>query len=896
MTETRPSDLVILKIFSGVQAGVEVSLVAGEYNLGSGAEDDIQLVDVSLKASHARLRVAPGKIEIAGSAGNLRTAAGVTAGPDDPWREIEPLDIVTVGTTRFALGYPTSQWATIAEAELDQSARPAPVPPRGLAARFTPERLRNLAAPMIALLLLLVGMGWYVLDGGLRRSGQMAASGGQDLSVVRETLDRFPFGRPVTAHQEVDGAIYVNGYVESPVERRALAAALEQTGVPIRVRLWVLQTLRSEVQNLIEVQKVNVTHELAANGNLTLEGTILNAARAERFVELVKDRVLGVAGIDARIKTAATLLGEVEKLAVTTQIQPWILLRADGDLIEANGAIPVAKIDAWVGFLQSYARRFSKDIALRSFVQLQTPGDRGGAVPERAIVIGAQTSGGDAALNLDRLRQGSFQLDEVFAGAAQRLNGEIGRRPDTAGPAAGAGADGAAAFEPGGSGGPGNAIVRDGRAVGGPIRGNGAESPAGPGASGASNRRPSEAGPAAGAGTDRAAAFEPGGSGGSGNAIVRDGRAGGGPVRGNGAESPAGPGASGAGRRASEAGPAAGAGKGLDSPRLPGTAGRGSPAWDRDAGAQGEGGAPPRQGEVNRATNLLLDAIGGDRRPVAPDRSGTAARFSADARGEGGFAAGGAETKGLPAGAGGTSDLAAGASASDTASADLADQGRDLLERWRTGNLGTDARGRALRIAMETLRAGGDGAGGDGAGAQDGVPSWYLPLLEPREAKATAPCWPDAQLRPADIPATLFWLDILSTSEGTSLATFGRDVQVLLLEAGLNPNRVGACAKQAVPASEAAAHSLYLREIARNPAFVRFIVRDLAPFTLDIAGANLLQARFVLTRGGRKMYEGAAPDRSSRLAIIGELGVAIQLGRGLSTVVFEPDMNWKIMP
>lgn len=830
MTETRSSELVILKIFSGVQAGVEVSLVAGEYNLGSGAEDDIQLVDVSLKASHARLRVAPGKIEIAGSAGNLRTAAGVTAGPDDPWREIEPLDIVTVGTTRFALGYPTSQWATIAEAELDQSARPAPVPTRGLAARFTPERLRNLAAPMIALLLLLVGMGWYVLDGGLQRGGQMAASGGQDLSIVRETLDRFPFGRPVAAHQEVDGAIYVNGYVESPVERRALAAALEQTGVPIRIRLWVLQTLRSEVQNLIEVQKVNVTHELAANGNLTLEGTILNAARAERFVGLVKDRVLGVTGIDSRIKTAATLLGEVEKLAVTTQIQPWILLRADGDLIEANGAVPVAKIDAWVGFLQSYARRFSKDIPLRSFVQLQTPGYRGGAVPERAIVIGAQTSGGDAALNLDRLRQGSFQLNEVFAGVAQRLNGEIGRRPDTAGSAAGAGAESATAFEPSDSAGPGNAIVRDGRAGGGPLRGSGEESPAGVNASEA-------------------------------------------------------------GRRVSEAGPAAGTGKGLDSPRLPGTAGRGSLTGDRDAGAQGEGGAPPRQGEVNRATNLLLDAIGGDRRLVAPDRSGTAARFSADARGEGGFAAGGVETKGLPAGAGGTSDLAAGASASDTASADLADQGRDLLERWRTGNLGTDARGRALRIALETLRA-----GGDGAGAQDGVPSWYLPLLKPREAEATTPCWQDAQLRRTDIPATLFWLDILSTSEGTSLATFGRDAQVLLLEAGLNPNRVDACAKQAVPASEAAAHSLYLREVARNPSFVRFIVRDLAPFTLDIAGANLLQARFVLTRAGRKMYEGAAPDRSSRLAIIGELGVAIQLGRGLSTVVFEPDMNWKIMP
>jgi hypothetical protein len=37
----------------------------------------------------------------------------------------------------------------------------------------------------------------------------------------------------------------------------------------------------------------------------------------------------------------------------------------------------------------------------------------------------------------------------------------------------------------------------------------------------------------------------------------------------------------------------------------------------------------------------------------------------------------------------------------------------------------------------------------------------------------------------------------------------------------------------------------------------------------------------VLTRAGRRMYEGAAPDRSSRLVVIGELGVAIQLNREL---------------
>ena len=87
--------------------------------------------------------------------------------------------------------------------------------------------------------------------------------------------------------------------------------------------------------------------------------------------------------------------------------------------------------------------------------------------------------------------------------------------------------------------------------------------------------------------------------------------------------------------------------------------------------------------------------------------------------------------------------------------------------------------------------------------------------------------------------------------------------------------------------------SLYLTEVARNPGFVRFITRDLRPFSLDITGASLApKVRFVQIRSGQKLLEGGAPDRSSRIALVGELGVAIQLKEGLSSIVFGPDLTW----
>ena len=101
-------------------------------------------------------------------------------------------------------------------------------------------------------------------------------------------------------------------------------------------------------------------------GLLTLEGVILNEARAARFVELVKGRVLGLSGVESKIRTATVLLNEIERLADTAQIRSFVLLRIADDLIEATGAIPAEKVDAFVGFLQSYARRFARDTPVRS--------------------------------------------------------------------------------------------------------------------------------------------------------------------------------------------------------------------------------------------------------------------------------------------------------------------------------------------------------------------------------------------------------------------------------------------------------------------------------------------------------------------------------------------------
>jgi hypothetical protein len=695
MNDVRSTERIILKILSGIQAGAEVSLTLGEYTLGSGPDDDIQFIDVSLMAGHARLRVSPGKIELAGGSGPLATANGlrVEAGASD-WHEVEPLDIITAGTMRFALGPPTANWTTLTE-DLSRAGADASAGKRGPAAKTDapfPATARRVAVPVL-MLLAIVGIAlWHFSFGGERRIGRNVGEQRSDLEIVRAALDQFPFGRAITLKQEVDGTIYTTGFVESVVERRALIGAVEKAAVPVRFRVGVLQSLRNEIDNLIKAEKVAVSFTLTPAGDLSLEGVILDEDAARSFVDRIRGLVIGLNQIDSKIRTAKRLLAEIEKLSRMSQIDSLVVFRLDGELIEANGVLPVDKIDSWVGFLQSYARRFGKDIGLRSFVQLQAAeSQQASNGPDGAILLGGKNAGPkDALLDVERLARGQFELSDIFAGIGKQAS------PAAASDAA----------ESGGS------VLTVADRVGGP-------------------------------------ALAPKGS---------------------------------------------------------------------EPGSQSSRFDP---GLLVRRTN-------------------------------------------------------------------------DLVLGWRDGKLKTGSGDQALDAAMAAVaaaRAGLDGQEGNEPRAAEK----YLPLLPndlDRISVDTVTCRPSSRLTPATLPLALFWLDLLSVSETLLITSFAREEQGFLLEAALNPRLAAACAGRMRSKDAAPVPSLYLSEATRNPAFVRYVARNLPPFALDVSGASIAGTRFVQTREGLKMNEGAAPDGSSRIAVVGELGAAIQVKDGYAAVIYGPDINW----
>ncbi|MDC9823038.1 EscD/YscD/HrpQ family type III secretion system periplasmic domain-containing protein [Devosia sp. ZB163] len=705
---------VVLKILTGVQAGIDIALREGDYTLGSGDEDDIQFFDVSLKPAHARLAIRAGKMQIAGGAGQVRTRNGIVLEAGGAPVDLEPLDIVTVGTTRFALGPRVANWASITDAERDDPDGLYSAKPRKAQPAKTRRHWPVLLAIAIPLGVASVGVGFAALNAPKAPKPEEEAVR-TSLAIVEEALAVFDFRARLTLTEELDKSLSLTGFVDDAAQRRGVVAAVQATGIPVRTRLTVLATIREEVASLLETENVGVEFALSPVGVLTLTGVILDPDRATSLVEMVREQVPGLASIDSQIRTAPTLLAEVEALADRAQIKPLVLLRIDGPLIEASGALPTEKIDSWAGFLQSYATQFASIIPLRSFVQLQSPGvtvEAAAEQPKAALYLGAGTGvTGDVAIDLQRLKTGSFELSDVFA---NEISSQLAA----------------------------SAEARD--------------------------------------------------------ASPREER------------------------------------QGINVAGL-----LGLPVAD-DEPAPSEASS-----EVSRET-----------RPEAPTDAGSEP----------------------------TSDSPGGGPVIPAADVNLL--GRELVTRWQQGTLGDSSAASALGEDLRTLES------SSLTGPAQPLAKRYAPLLAGAvpEADAYEPCWYQSRLNQSNVTGALFWLDLLSVSRELSLADLDRPTQALILEAALSPQWTASCAAKAAGGE---VQSPYLYEVSRNPSFVSYIARDIGSFPIEVAGVNTAGDRYIQTRAGLKMAEGSAPDATSRLVLVGELGAAFQRDDGYSTYVFDSSLNWR---
>lgn len=843
-------DDFILKILSGPQAGAEVVLAPGEYSLGCGDDDDLQFNDLSLEKAHAHLRVTAGAVEISSGAGSVVSENGLRLEPDDTdWREIEQLDVISVGMVRFAVGAPTAQWTSIIGATRTEAGDDPALPGMksgrssnsgGAIARHWP--LATAAVCFAALLLLFVRFSPYLDDTPQEAD---AVDPHVEFALVQAALSDLDFAKSVGVRQEVDGEIYVSGYVETLAERRAVARAVGETGVPAKLRLWVLSALRNSIDNLIESIGQPVDYDLSDSGDLTLKGVIIDNREADRISLLIRDQVIGLHSVESEIKTASHFLHAVRQLARRTRVGDTVFFRIDGSLIEASGVIPSEKIDIWAGFVEAYIRKYADHVPLRSYVQLAPAGDeRGHEAPVRQkntdlrpIVIGkSAVSGNEQRFDIGKFRSGDFAVGSLFAGRPGFHGASERRNPAVAGDPAGAVSA------------PGSVPV--GRSE----RSAAKRARATRQADSARIVRGREVGPF--------------------NAREFSG-----------------------GRKTAAAG--------LDQ-ELAGLEQELANLEQEFAGVEKAGEEQELTGEEKddgfarsrpsysglRDVEIGLH-LSGLKLPASGERGACGGRGNGHVRWVGPEASIRPSDHRVP-------EIEYHREEGDYVR--LVELTRGLIDAWSTGRLQgngagseafADLAGDLDRLAMiwSQVLSGGPRGALPNSGMNRAFMRTLLPGIAPC-LPISQRCWPRSRLTRGNLGAALFWLDLLAISDDVALAGFQPHNQMLILEAGLNPRRTADCAREAASDARLTTLSAHMSDNAGNPAIVRAATRQVLRVPVAISGANIAAERFIQFATGEKFSEGAAPTANTRVLHIGELGTVFGSDEAVAVSIYRPDISW----
>lgn len=832
----------LLKILNGSQIGAEVSLDAGEYSFGKGAEADLQFADLSLQDVHGRIRLRDGKLELRAETGNLTTSTGLEIAPGDTqWHEIAQLDSVTAGTTRFAVGSPGANWTEL----IGQTASGVTAAPRRRNTGTGSGRLAMLGWPVaigaLSLAFLFASDMIDLGDGTAAVRNLVGEAELTDPEKVAVALDALPFTDALSVETAVDGRIGVTGYVGTLAERRAVQNALSETGVPVSRTIQVRDVLRNDIQGLLDSQQVDMEVEITPFGEAVLSGTMLDPDKAREITALIGREVIGLSGVRNALLTAETYLDRVEGLIDQAQLQDLVLLRLDGILIEATGLVPREKIDNWVGFIRAYSDDYADVIPLRSFVVLDDPENPG--QPGQPILIGSSgfdPSGVARVLDPALLAQSQdIVIADLFANPAAPEDPAQDTPPEPdLDPATerlltlldGDPAEIEAALGlPSGTIDPALlATVRAGVA------------------SGAVDVQqiltgvPQEVGERIQAilnGEDPAAEAteEPG--------------------------------------TVSDATPPALASvlpidiftflNGEPTQPLPGAVSDAPPLTRDDPNATAPGdGSDALSGTQTSADDTLADGTDIGDAPaegVAPDPLGVAtagvsgfdSEFRNLVRVTGDFLGGRLE----------------GVSAGDLPSIDVMSPRLVELARKEAEGL---AEGRSL-LSDPVLQAERSGDLPDGL------------------------CWEGARVSVLQLPIALTWLDIFSTNPSLDIDRVEGPNRRLFFELALSPGRVRDCLQRlgGESASTLLNDSVFLQETLRNESFALYLFRNAPRFSLDVVGLSLGDRRFVALPDGQKLFEGQAPDLSSRIAAIGELGILVRTASGYRVNLYgEQQLAW----
>ncbi|MDD4932777.1 MAG: type III secretion system inner membrane ring subunit SctD [Methylacidiphilaceae bacterium] len=345
----------LLKIITGPHRGGQVELRPGEWVLGSSDENDIVLWDSYAAPRHLRLRVQEdGTVEAEALAPGVRIGKETLEGPA---RKLLPYQMVTVGSTIFAVGPASGTWPP-ASTPPPQSRLPAPTPaPTGEEERQPGEDEtrpgKPATGPLHPRVRRLLWVSLAILFGGLALWGVIAAYVVSQHSAVRRTtvaqlLEDRGLSSRVSVVREAGGPC-LQGYVTTEEELRDLESRVRSLDPSLKIAVWSRDQIRNNAISVLTGMSLPLRADCPEDGVVRVYGFLQKRDVLEKAVDQIRRDVSGVREVRVEDVIGPEEIGSY----LNAFLERWKLDRSvrftyAGSGITAHGSIPIGSETLWL--------------------------------------------------------------------------------------------------------------------------------------------------------------------------------------------------------------------------------------------------------------------------------------------------------------------------------------------------------------------------------------------------------------------------------------------------------------------------------------------------------------------------------------------------------------------
>ncbi|WP_246299916.1 type III secretion system inner membrane ring subunit SctD [Sinorhizobium psoraleae] len=404
-----------LRVLSGASRGAETSLEDGVWLIGASATDDLTFPDPELAASHLRIAVEAGRIQI------IALAPGVRIGGKDltldSWTVLNPLTPVQVGRTVFGIGQAGCSFPefspVVDSGDLDTSACLSTG--SEVASAFFGRRIHHMVASTsprlrlgaVACALLITPVVLWAANGRVPPSSPEVAPTADPMIIAGDVIRDLKVAPDVNVTL-VDDKLIIEGELR-PEEHSELKAALRNAGLEAEVlfrRPLSDSQLTSLVTTVLRSFGIRGSLRLNGAGSITVTGYGPSEAKVTEALHRLRQDIPGLSEVEDALATPERARVFLET-AMTVQLRRSIHILTKPDGLFVSGRLTPLAFEAWQTVASRFQEKFGPYIPLETqFTPVTLPVPRGvhlGRTPYVVVENGTRLKLGDSLETLGQI-------------------------------------------------------------------------------------------------------------------------------------------------------------------------------------------------------------------------------------------------------------------------------------------------------------------------------------------------------------------------------------------------------------------------------------------------------------------------------------------------------------